>query len=169
MFSLQSAAAVAAATERYGVAPGARSMLQAEMEAAREAVETGCYALWRNVALPGDGPHGDFCKRLARASLCLCGHSLAEHGARCSVCACRRFLYLPVRPEEIGDAHLVRRRGFDIRSWRPACRCKHGADAHVPGSAGLSRCATCSCGEFEPAFGCVACDGRWVDHEARAR
>jgi hypothetical protein len=57
------------------------------------------------------------------ARRCFCGHSLATHanhrgvaGGACGgeKCQCRRFRYIPVRPEEVGEWWLPRRKGFNV-------------------------------------------------------
>lgn len=108
--------------------------------------------------------------RVGPASLCFCGHALPSHAvdlqrheARCGECACRRFEYVPVRPEEVGEWWLPRRPGFDVRQWRAKCKCSHAAGEHAP-PFGLA-CRVCRCARFTSAFRCVACDRAWDDHE----
>ena len=37
-------------------------------------------------------------------------------------CACRRFEFVPRRPEEVGEWWLPRRRGFKVHAWKAKCR-----------------------------------------------
>lgn len=56
----------------------------------------------------------------------------------------------------------MRRKGFDVSSWRAKCRCKCGSDQH--GAAPPRRCRSCGCGRFESDFLCVVCDLHWEEH-----
>lgn len=69
---------------------------------------------------------------------------------------------MPRRPEEIGEAWLVRRRGFDINVWRAKCKCGHGHDAHNANTMGCPG----GMGKFQSAWMCITCDGKWEDHES---
>ncbi|KAJ9533555.1 hypothetical protein QJQ45_026610, partial [Haematococcus lacustris] len=66
-------------------------------------------------------------------------------------------------PEEVGDWWLVRRKGFNVHTWRAKCRCGHGHDEHDP----VHKCVRCRCGcaRFTSNFACLACDKLWEDHE----
>ena len=56
---------------------------------------------------------------------CFCGHPLAVHATHKGVaggackgechCQCRRFRYIPFRPEEVGEWWLPRRKGFNVK------------------------------------------------------
>eukprot|EP00955_Chlamydomonas_euryale_P113298 366209-Chlamydomonas_euryale.AAC.3 len=37
-----------------------------------------------------------------------------------------------VRPEEVGEWWLPRRKGFNVHTWRAKCRCGHAHDVHEP-------------------------------------
>lgn len=142
-------------------------MMQAEKLAAEEAIRTGLYGVWRNAA----SGH-DFCGRIGPSSRCLCGHEYSSHvwskGRKelrpaCGSCSCTGFRYMPRRPEEIGEWWLPRRKGFDIRIWRPKCKCQHSHEEHDPNT--LS-CRCCGCHSFSSAWECVTCEGKWEDHES---
>lgn len=140
-------------------------MMDAEMLAAEEAIRTGLYGVWRNEA------HGsDFCGRVGPMSRCFCGHDLGHHpwknrkalSPACTTCVCNNFRYMPRRPEEVGEYWLPRRRGFDVNIWRAKCKCGHSHEDHDPKFLG---CRRCGCATFLSAWMCVACDGKWEDHE----
>ena len=81
----------------------------------------------------------------------------------CAKCKCRRFSYVPMRPEECGMWHLPRRKGFDVHAWRAPCKCNHGHDCHDPVTMRCTKCANCA--RFEPNYACIGCDGRGDAHE----
>mmetsp|Transcript_22715 Transcript_22715/g.52999 ORF Transcript_22715/g.52999 Transcript_22715/m.52999 type:complete len:418 (-) Transcript_22715:25-1278(-) len=162
----QVTANIAAAVQQYGPSPGAKKMMGAEQAAAEEAIRTGLYGVWRNPV------HGsDFCGRIGPESRCFCNHGYSHHkwskgrkerAPACELCNCKGFKYIPRRPEEVGEAWLPRRRGFDINLWRPKCKCGEGHDKHDPN--------TLACpgrrGKYTSAWLCVACDSKWEDHES---
>ena len=171
----QSKEELEAAAHDYGIAPGGRAMILAELEAAELSIKTGVYIVWRTTK-SGEGSAGvrkeGQCCRLGARSRCFCGHSLAEHkplkqgnpqAPACTKCKCRRFNYVPMRPEECGMWHLPRRKGFNVHAWRAPCKCKHGHDAHDPVTLKCNECANCRV--FEPNFVCIGCDGRGDQHE----
>lgn len=150
------------AAASYGVAPGAKAMMQAESRGAQRAVASGVYIVWRSKKSGAD------CARVASDSRCFCGHPLSAHKAvsksnpqppACTSCACKRFDFVPSRPEECGMWWLPRRKGFDVHSWRAPCRCKHGHDAHDPST---RRCRVCACSCFVSDYRCLGCDGGQV-------
>eukprot|EP00873_Tetraselmis_striata_P015359 jgi/Tetstr1/435623/TSEL_024524.t1 len=159
--------------EQFGAAPGAKKMLTWEKEAADLALETGVYTTWRSSAGQQD------CTRVGPSARCFCGHSFKAHtgagtlslgacgGGKSGPCKCKRFEFIPRRPEELGEWWLPRRKGFNINTWRPKCRCKHSHDEHAPPGAPYHRCAApgCGCGHFSSDFLCVVCDKHWEDHE----
>jgi len=156
--------------ERFGPAPGAKKMLTWEKEAADLAVSTGLYTVWRSTT------SGQDCTRVGPSSRCFCGHlykSHAEGGGPCCVgkdgppCKCKRFEFIPRRPEEVGEWWMPRRKGFNVITWRAKCRCKHGHDDHMPPGSPYSKCRApgCGCGHFNSDFLCVVCDKHWEDHE----
>uniref|UniRef100_A0A7S3VH60 Protein FAM221A n=1 Tax=Dunaliella tertiolecta TaxID=3047 RepID=A0A7S3VH60_DUNTE len=154
--------AVAAAVSQYGVAPGARKMMDWEEEAAEQAISTGMYVTFRS------SPRMD-CTRVGPHSKCFCGHLYSEHSfiskksvyPRCHNCECTGFQFIPRRPEEVGDWWLVRRKGFNVHTWRAKCKCGHSHEEHHPTR---KRCQ-CGCPQFQSNFACLACDKKWEDHE----
>lgn len=71
------------------------------------------------------------CFRLGKLSRCFCGHLIPNHknsyfgkkfNTSCEKCPCKRFMFVPSRPEECGMYWLVRRKDFDVASWRPPCK-----------------------------------------------
>ena len=99
----QSKEELEAAAHDYGIAPGGRAMILAELEAAELSIKTGVYIVWRTTK-SGEGSAGvrkeGQCCRLGARSRCFCGHSLAEHkplkqgnpqAPACTKCKCRRF------------------------------------------------------------------------------
>lgn len=146
-----------------GAAEGASKMLHMEKDAAIAAIENGLYTVYRS----SNKEHKDFCTRVAPKHKCFCGHTLDVHdtlGMRpCRDCVCKSFAYIPTRPEELGESWLVRRKGFNLHTFRAKCKCKHGHDVHRP--APPRRCTECGCGGFQSDFLCVVCDMRWEDHQ----
>ena len=82
----------------------------------------------------------------------------------CFNCTCKRFAFIPSRPEDVGEFWLVRRRNFDLNKYRVRCKCKHAHDMHDPT---LFNCRErgCSCAAFNSDFLCAACDKHWENHE----
>ena len=163
------------AAHDYGIAPGGRAMILAELAAAEFSVSTGVYVVWRTMKT-GESSEGvrkeGQCCRVGPKSRCFCGHSLAEHkqikagnpqAPACAACKCRRFSYVPSRPEECGMWHLPRRKGFNVHAWRAPCKCNHGHDKHDPVSLKCTACGNCRV--FTPNFVCIGCDGRGDQHE----
>ncbi|KAF5836040.1 hypothetical protein DUNSADRAFT_6561 [Dunaliella salina] len=154
--------AVAAAVNQYGVAPGARKMMDWEEEAAEHAISTGMYVTFRS------SPRQD-CTRVGPNSKCFCGHLYSEHSfiskksvyPRCHNCECTAFQFIPRRPEEVGDWWLVRRKGFNVHTWRAKCKCGHSHEEHHP----IRKRCQCGCPQFVSNFACVACDKKWEDHQ----
>lgn len=71
------------------------------------------------------------CFRLGRHSKCFCGHELPIHNQQyfgkkantgCQKCPCKKFAFVPSRPEECGMYWLVRRKDFNVATWRPPCK-----------------------------------------------
>jgi hypothetical protein len=155
------------AIQEFGLAPGSRKMMDLEMEAAQHAQATGLYVSYR---YEGSGKHqGEDCIRVGPSHKCFCGHALREHAAKgkrptlmCEACPCKAFAFVPNRPEEIGEAWLPRRKGFNIHEWSPKCRCGHGSADHR-GTRPMP-CGKCGCGAFASHFLCFVCDGSWEDH-----
>ena len=69
------------------------------------------------------------------------------------------FECIPKRPEEVGDWWLVRRRGFNVHSWRSV-----DVGVHILHMASNKICNSCSCGLFT-SFLCLGCDGKYEEHE----
>jgi len=159
-------ASIKAAVAQYGPAPGAAKMLDGELQAAKEALESGRYVVWRN-STSGQ----DFCARVGSGSRCFCGHHYSSHkyikpnspSSVCVDCDCKAFAFVPKRPEEVGDYWLPRRRGFNVHNWRAECRCKHGHDSHA--TKPPHRCKSCGCSSYQSKWCCLVCDGTWADHE----
>lgn len=147
--------------------PRVKKLFEVEKEAALEAAQTGVYVGWRCPEFKWD------CQRVGRSSKCFCGHLLSEHdrynGRSVRVpckqggCTCKAFIWIPSRPEEIGEFWFQRRRDFDPSAWRAKCRCKHTHEEHDP--TGMHRCRKCGCGAFNSNFLCAACDKHWELHE----
>jgi hypothetical protein len=163
------------AAHDYGIAPGGRAMVLAELEAAEASIANGVYIVWRT-SKTGEGSAGvrkeGQCCRVGPASRCFCGHKLSEHkqvksgnpqAPACAMCKCRRFSYVPMRPEECGMWHLPRRKGFNVHAWRAPCKCKCGHDQHDPVTTKCTGCGNCRV--FEPNYACIGCDGRGDQHE----
>lgn len=103
------------ALQQYGPSPGAQVMLDRELAAARHALETGIYAVWRSDRSPTE----DFCTRIGPDSMCFCTHLLKEHNmntpmVKCRKCKCQHFEYIPTRPEEVGEWWLPRRKDCKV-------------------------------------------------------
>lgn len=161
---------VYAALKQYGPTPGAKKMMRREVEAAEYAQETGLYGVWR-----GPNPGADFCARIGPFTRCFCGHSYQEHkwtksmkelAPACSNCSCKRFKYVPCRPEEAGEYWLPRRRGFDVSLWSAKCRCGESHEAHDPNHLTCPRGKRSSpSGQYDSAWECVSCNKKWQEHE----
>ncbi|XP_075772331.1 uncharacterized protein LOC142824336 isoform X2 [Pelodiscus sinensis] len=80
-------------------------------------------------------------------------------------CRCPSFLFIPARPEDVGEFWLRRRVGFDPATWRATCRCRHSHEDHEPSAGRACRATGCRCVSFESNFLCAACDRRWEEHE----
>ena len=185
-----SVAGVRAGVRRFGVAQGPRKLLVREEEAATLALETGVYATWRSraAACTRVGPRSlCFCghsyadhaiqpstdnMKAGGFTRKPCGHGRRKpggekkpssaRGAARWACRCPGFAFMPSRPEEVGDYWLVKRRGFNINTWRCKCRCGHTHEEHDPNT---RRCRSCGCGAFQSNFLCVVCDKHWEDHD----
>eukprot|EP00128_Syssomonas_multiformis_P018222 Colp12_sorted_trinity150504_noHs@14381 len=161
---------LSAATEMFGPSPGAKKMLKAGLDAARQAISTGLYIVWRNTV--GTAPQTEECARVGPSSRCFCDHAFSVHDSTKKVipcttqgCDCKRFLYIPSRPEEIGEWWLPRRRGFNVHTWRASCRCKHSHAQHNIKFARRCKVPGCPCGAFSSAFTCLTCSEHWEDHD----
>ncbi|KAK9408695.1 hypothetical protein NXF25_007469 [Crotalus adamanteus] len=160
---------VAKAMHREKFAKNTKELFHLEKEAALKSIQTGLYIGWRCPEYLWD------CFRVGDKSKCFCGHLLKLHQVYvekratvpCTVpgCQCQGFLFVPSRPEEVGEFWLRRRTGFDVAAWRAKCRCTHTHEEHTP--IGARRCCVrgCSCMAFASSFLCAACDRRWEEHE----
>jgi hypothetical protein len=167
MIQANNEAAILEAVKSFGPAPGAKKMLNWEFTHAREAIQSGVYINWISTKNGGD------CFRIGSESRCMCGHFLKSHDrtlpkkgpvkSSCNKCECKRFSFIPRRPEELGQWWMPRRKGFDINKYRPACKCKHNHEEH--NSKPPHKCSGCSCFGFEGDFACISCDGLWEEHE----
>ena len=99
----QSEAEIEQAAHDYGIAPGGRAMILAELGAADYSIATGVYIGWRTLksgeSSAGVRKEGQCC-RIGPKSRCFCGHTLGDHKAikqgnpqapACANCKCRRF------------------------------------------------------------------------------
>lgn len=146
-------------------------MLDSEAEAAEAAISSGLYITYSSEERSRrDGKGPSECSRVGPSSRCFCGHSFSQHhfvskrdyAPRCSQCDCSHYAFVPSRPEECGEYWLVRRKGFNVHTWRAKCKCGHGHDSHHPNH---KRCRACGCPAFESNFACLVCDRSWEDHE----
>ena len=84
--------------------PKLRHLFNAECQAATNAIETGLYAGYRCPEFTWD------CIRVNETHKCFCGHLLSDHekftGKQhmlpCKDCKCKRFAFIPSRPEDVG-------------------------------------------------------------------
>lgn len=153
--------------KKYGPSAGGEAMMNFEYQHGKEALETGIYVTYYNPDKKME------CARVGSKSLCFCGHKYAEHNLKkmknkninnpCGKCACKRFRWIPQRPEECGMYWLPRRKGFKLSEWRAKCKCGHGHDCHAPNNP--TKCKKCSCFDFYCDFACISCDDRWEHHE----
>uniref|UniRef100_A0A670ITK4 Family with sequence similarity 221 member B n=1 Tax=Podarcis muralis TaxID=64176 RepID=A0A670ITK4_PODMU len=150
---------VAKAMHRENFGKNVKELFHLEKEAALKSIETGLYIGWRCPEYLWD------CFRVGDESKCFCGHLLKQRATvSCTLqgCKCQAFMFIPSRPEEVGEFWLRRRTGFDPAAWRAKCRCKHTHEEHTPNGA---RGCGCSCLAFTSNFLCAACDRRWEEHE----
>ena len=134
-------------------------MLFWEFTHAREAIESGIYVNWRSNSTKGD------CTRIGKFSMCMCGHFHSNHSkvagkgkknnTKCTECACTGYQFVPRRPEELGQWWLVRRKGFDINTWKPPCICKHHPAEHSPK---FPYKCKCGCFAYASDWVCINCD-----------
>lgn len=114
--------------------PKLRQLFNAECQAANTAIETGLYIGYRCPEQQWD------CIRVTESHKCFCGHLLSEHEKfdgrkhmlKCGGCKCKRFSFVPSRPEDVGEFWYARRKDFDVSTYRVKCRCKHAHDQHDP-------------------------------------
>nr|XP_032634674.1 protein FAM221B [Chelonoidis abingdonii] len=159
--------AVAKAMHRGRFGSEVQELFHLEREAALQAMQTGLYVGWRCPEYLWD------CFRVGDLSKCFCGHLLREHQVQtrawvpCTMpsCKCQNFIFIPSRPEDVGEFWLRKRVGFDPSTWRATCRCKHSHEEHAPSASRACQAAGCWCVSFESNFLCAACDRRWEEHE----
>ncbi len=85
-------------------APKLRKLFNAECIAAQNAIQTGLYIGYRCPEFTWD------CIRINETHKCFCGHLLNQHEhfdgkkmmLKCGDCKCKRFSYIPSRPEDVG-------------------------------------------------------------------
>lgn len=157
---------VAKAMHQDEYEPRVRKLFATEAQAAEEALRTRLYVSYR---LPNQNWD---CIRVSSQHKCFCGCLLAAHEKftgkqnmlRCETagCKCKRFAFIPSRPEDVGEFWFQRRKNFDVSTYRVKCKCKHAHDQHDPT---LFNCRQCGCGAFHSAFLCAACDRHWEEHE----
>lgn len=167
---------VLAGIRQFGPSKQSKKILNKENEAARLALSTGVYCVWRCMEKPKlSGGMNDFCCRIGYRHRCFCGHTLANHSTpnqgrsspgpcpcEAAGCVCRGFQYVPNEPEEIGEGWLTRRANYDPQAWSAKCRCGHGHLDHDPGQG--KTCHRCGCRRFQSHFLCVVCDQPWEVH-----
>ncbi len=156
------------ALQRYGPAPGAKQLLEREKSAAEHAINTsGIYVTWRCASKASD------CTRIGPASACFCGHPYSSHIIQMNKnsfacgggCGCKRYAYLPTRPEEVGEWWLPRRPGFNIHTYAVKCKCTHTASEH-DASDRNRKCRACAkCYGWDGNYACVVCDRKDSEHE----
>ncbi|KAL8204146.1 UNVERIFIED_CONTAM: hypothetical protein K2H54_068349 [Gekko kuhli] len=161
--------AVAKAMHRENFGRNVKELFHLEREAALKSLETGLYIGWRCPEYLWD------CFRVGDESKCFCGHQLKQHQiyverratVPCTLpdCKCQSFMFIPSRPEEVGEFWLQRRTGFNPATWRAQCRCKHTHEEHAPLGSRACGAPGCSCMAFTSSFLCAACDRRWEEHE----
>ncbi|XP_039400312.1 protein FAM221B [Mauremys reevesii] len=161
--------AVAKAMHREQFGREVQELFHLEREAALKAMQTGLYIGWRCPEYLWD------CFRVGDLSKCFCGHLLREHQVYVETCArvpctvpsckCQSFIFIPSRPEDVGEFWLRKRVGFDPSTWRATCRCKHSHEQHAPSASRACRATGCWCVSFESNFLCAACDRCWEEHE----
>ncbi|CAL1545476.1 unnamed protein product [Lymnaea stagnalis] len=150
-------------------APKLKELFDTETTAAIEAQKTGVYIGWRCPEFQHD------CQRIHFTSRCFCDHKLSEHApynalsvkvpCRMVGCTCKAYMWVPNRPEDIGEFWLPKRPGFDAAAWRAKCKCKHTHNFHDPNRPHRCKTSGCSCGNFMSDFLCAACDRHWEDHQ----
>eukprot|EP00198_Chlamydomonas_reinhardtii_P012631 XP_001701968.1 predicted protein [Chlamydomonas reinhardtii] len=98
MIQAQTRGQVVQGVQAYGLAPGARKMIDAEEAAAQLAMQTGLYGVWRSAK-------GTDCTRIGPTARCFCNHPFSEHFfvspkspyPICKGCSCRGFAFIPSR------------------------------------------------------------------------
>ena len=88
--------------------PKVRRLFDAEVQAATRAIQSGLYIGYRCPEFTWD------CIRVMDEHKCFCGHLLREHdkfdGKKymlpCHSCKCRRFQFIPSRPEDVGCVYV---------------------------------------------------------------
>ncbi|KAI8788982.1 protein FAM221B [Biomphalaria glabrata] len=150
-------------------APKLKELFDVETAAAIQAQKSGMYIGWRCPDFKHD------CQRIFHTSRCFCDHKLSEHAqyhaksvkVPCQVpgCSCKAYMWIPNRPEDIGEFWLPKRPGFDATAWRAKCKCKHTHNFHDPNRPHRCKTAGCPCFGFHSDFLCAACDRHWEEHQ----
>lgn len=86
--------------------PKLRKLFNAEVQAADQAIKSGLYVGYRCPEFTWD------CIRVYGEHKCFCGHLLKSHDEfngrnymlPCHECKCKRFAFIPSRPEDVGYA-----------------------------------------------------------------
>ncbi|KAM4706493.1 protein FAM221B isoform 2-T2 [Discoglossus pictus] len=123
---------------RFSATPqsGAKSRARGYKKPAEDQTKNGLYVGWRCPEYRWD------CFRLGENAKCFCGHFLSEHQnftghetkLPCCVgyCGCQSFSFIPSCPEEVGEMWLRSKYGFDPKTWKAKCVCKHSHEDHLP-------------------------------------
>ncbi|KAM4706494.1 protein FAM221B isoform 3-T3 [Discoglossus pictus] len=156
---------------RFSATPqsGAKSRARGYKKPAEDQTKNGLYVGWRCPEYRWD------CFRLGENAKCFCGHFLSEHQnftghetkLPCCVgyCGCQSFSFIPSCPEEVGEMWLRSKYGFDPKTWKAKCVCKHSHEDHLPTGSHACRARACCCLSFESSFLCGACDRCWEAHQ----
>lgn len=149
-------------------------MMDNEYVHAEESIQTGIYVPRAPTQITYANPaKKSECTRVGKASRCFCGHLMTVHNGQyfgkkfntaCKNCPCKKFKFVPTRPEECGMYWLPRRKDFNVHTWRPPCKCKHHCEEHDANYP--LRCRSCTnCQGFNSNFACISCDDLWENHE----
>jgi hypothetical protein len=116
------------------------SILELEISAAQEAIESGLYICWLphpSTRIPASASSDlaagkSQCCRVWSQAICMCGHTLDSHQPikkplragyikppKCTKCSrCPMYSYAPHLPEECGQWWLKRRPDFNLVDWQ---------------------------------------------------
>ena len=151
----------------YGIAPGGRAMMLAEIDAADFSASTGVYIVWRTMRGSGEklrrSPKGGGAVLPSRGPIRAAFVGIRSQNTNLSSRATRRrpparsasamVSAMPMRPEECGMWHLPRRKGFNVHLWRAPCKCSCGHDKHDPVTHKCNGCGNCRV--FTPNYVCI--------------
>lgn len=93
---------------RFGLAVGARKMIDAEYDHAADSISSGTYVkpTLKKITYNNENKRSE-CFRLGKHSKCFCGHVLPSHNdayygkkfnTACRECPCKTFRFVPSRP-----------------------------------------------------------------------